>query len=122
MASTVKTLETVLTDLKNGEGVESALIATRDGLLIAANVPPEINAETFSAMCATMIGAAEIATVDFGKGTPKTIVVELDHGRMVATDSGQNILLVVLTAHDAKLGLTLVRLEKCASKVKEILQ
>lgn len=122
MASTIKMLETVLTDLKNEEKVESAVIATRDGLLMAANVPPEINADTFSAMCATMVGAAEIATVDFGKGTPKTIVVELDNGRMLATGSGKNTLLVVLTAHDAKLGLILVKLEKCASKVKEILQ
>lgn len=115
-------LESVLIDLKNEDGVESAVIATREGLLMASNVPPEINAETFSAMCATMVGAAEIATADFGKGILKTIVVELEQGRMVATGSGQNTLLVVLTAHDAKLGLLLVRLEKCASKVKTILQ
>jgi predicted regulator of Ras-like GTPase activity (Roadblock/LC7/MglB family) len=57
-----------------------------------------------------------------GKGTPKTIVVDLDYGRLIATGTVQNALLFVLTTHDAKLGLILVRLEKCASKVKEILQ
>ena len=115
-------LNEVLTDLKNVDGVESAVIATRDGLLIAANTLLGTHPETFAAMSATMLGAAETATNDLNNGSVKRIIVESEDCRMVAVGSGSKSLLVVLTEVNSGLGLILVELEKSARNIGEILK
>ena len=121
MDSTVDILEKVLTDLKKIGGVEASAAATRDGLLLKAIMPTEQPAETFAAMSATMLGAAETATTELGKGLPDRIIVESEHGRVIATGAGQKALLILLASPDAGLGLILVELEKAAKKLKETL-
>ena len=115
-------LDEVLTDLKNVNGIESAVVATRDGLLIAANTLSGTHPETFAAMSATMLGAAEMATNDLNNGSVKRIIVESEDCRMVATGSGSKSLLVVLTEANSGLGLILVELEKSARAIDEILK
>jgi len=68
MDSTLEALEKVLTDLKKVGGVEASAAASRDGLLMKAIMPTGQHAETFAAMSATMLGAAETATTELGKG------------------------------------------------------
>ena len=115
-------LDEVLTDLKNVNGIESAVVATRDGLLIAANTLSGTHPETFAAMSATMLGAAEMATNDLNNGSVKRIIVESEDCRMIAIGSGPKSLLVVLTGVNSGIGLILVELEKGARKIDEILK
>ncbi|HUV83626.1 MAG TPA: roadblock/LC7 domain-containing protein [archaeon] len=121
MESTIDMLEKVLTNLKNIGGVEASAAASRDGLLMKAIMPKDQHAETFAAMSATMLGAAETATNELGKGMPDRVIVESEHGKLIATGAGPKALLIVLTTADAGLGLILVELEKAAKEVKEFL-
>lgn len=115
-------LEEVLLGLKNVDGIESAAIATRDGLLIAANTFPGTHPETFAAMSATMVGAAETAISNIYESSANRVIVESEDCRMVATGSGPKSILVVLTAVNSGLGLILVELEKGARMIDEILK
>ena len=119
MDSTVDTLEKILLDLKKVGGVEASAAATRDGLLLKAIMPTQQPAETFAAMSATMLGAAETATTELGKGLPERIIVESERGKMIATGAGPKALLILLTTPDAGLGLILMEMDKAAKKVKE---
>ncbi|MBN2488383.1 MAG: roadblock/LC7 domain-containing protein [Methanosarcinaceae archaeon] len=122
MTSMIEMLNKVLVDLKKVGGVEASVVASRDGLLIASNIQSYgARAETFAAMSATMLGAAETATTELGKGVPDRVIVETEHGKLIATGAGSKALLIVLTDPDAGLGLILVELEKAAEKVKNIL-
>lgn len=121
MDTTIDMLEKVLSDLKKVGGVEASAAASRDGLLMKAVIPIGQHAETFAAMSATMLGAAETATTELGKGLPERVIVESEHGKLIATGAGPKALLIVLTSPDAGLGLILVELEKAAKKVKEFL-
>ncbi len=122
MASMVEMLDKVLVDLKKVGGVEASVVAKRDGLLIASNIQSYgSRAETFAAMSATMLAAAETATTELGKGVPDRVIVETEHGKLIATGAGSKALIIVLTNPDAGLGLILVELEKAAEKVKKIL-
>lgn len=121
MESTINLLEIVLTDLKKIGGVEATAAASRDGLLMKAIMPSGQRAETFAAMSATMLGAAETATTELKKGLPERVIVESEHGKLIVTGAGQKALLIVLTNPDAGLGLILVELEKAAEKVKGLL-
>ncbi len=121
MATTKEMIGQVLTDLKNVGDVEASAVVSRDGLLMAGDISSNIRAETFAAMSATMLGAAETAISELNKGVPNRVIVETSQGKIVATGAGPKALLVMMVRADAGLGLVLVEMDKAAGKIKEVL-
>jgi len=119
--TTIEMLEKILKDINNIGGVETSAVASRDGLLICSTIPRKQHAETFVAMSATMIGAAETATTELGKGIPDRIIVESRTGRIIGTGAGPKALLLVMTKPDASLGLVLIEMTKASEQIKNIL-
>ena len=119
--TTIEMLEKALKDINNIGGVEESAIASRDGLLICSTISKKQHAETFVAMSATMMGAAETATTELGKGIPDRIIVESKNGRIIGTGAGPKALLLVMTKPDAGLGLVLVEMTKVSEQIKKIL-
>jgi predicted regulator of Ras-like GTPase activity (Roadblock/LC7/MglB family) len=119
--TTIQVFEKIFNDLQNVGGIEALAIASRDGLLICSNMPQKQNAETFAAMAATMLGAAETATAELGKGIPGRIIVESKHGKIIATGAGPKALLLVMTETNASLGLILVEIVKASERIKQVL-
>src|SRR3972149_950102 len=119
--TTTEILEEALNNLKNIGGIEASVVASRDGLLIHSTVSRKLHAETFAAMSATMLGAAETATTELGKGIPERIIVESDDGKIIATGAGTKAILLVMTEPDASLGLILIEIAKASEKVKQVL-
>ncbi|MFQ6061650.1 MAG: roadblock/LC7 domain-containing protein [Methanosarcinales archaeon] len=122
MVTSIQVFEEVLNDLKKIGTIEASAVVSRDGLLMLSDMPSgSTSAETFAAMAATMLGAAETATTELRKGVPDRVIVESEHGKLVAIGAGPKALLVVMTAPDAGLGLILVELEKAAEKIKKVI-
>ncbi|MFA4936066.1 MAG: roadblock/LC7 domain-containing protein [Candidatus Methanoperedens sp.] len=122
MSDTIDMVDKLLTDLKNIGGVEACAAASRDGLLIRANMQKELYIDSMVAMSATILGAAETATTQVQKGVPNRVIVESDYGRLIVVGAGPKALLIVLTSQDTGLGLILLELEKSAAKLKELLK
>jgi predicted regulator of Ras-like GTPase activity (Roadblock/LC7/MglB family) len=120
--TTIEMLEKILNDINNMGGVETSAIASRDGLLICSTITKKQQVETFVAMSATMIGAAETATMELGKGIPDRIIVESKTGKIIGTGAGQKALLLVMTKPDANLGLILIEITKASDQIKEVLR
>jgi hypothetical protein len=114
-------LEKVLSDLGRAGDIDASAIVSRDGLLMASDIPREIHAETFAAMTATMLGAAETAIAELKRGIPDRVIVESKEAKVIAAGAGPKALLVVMTSPEAGLGLILVEMAKAGRKVKEIL-
>lgn len=119
--TSIEQLEEVLRNLNRIGGVEALAVASRDGLLIASTISGKQHAETFAAMSATMLGAAETATTELGKGIPDRVIIESKHGRIIATGAGSKALLIVMTQPSAGLGLILIETAKASEKIKQIL-
>ncbi len=122
MSEKLDFLDKILSDLLKAGGIEACAVASRDGLLIRSNMPKEKHAETFAAMSATMLGAAETATMELGKGLPERVIVESERGRLIAVGAGSKALLIILTNTGAGLGLVLVELDKAAEQIKQVLK
>lgn len=103
-------------------GIKTSSIASRDGILIASDMSDGKHAQTFAAMSATMLGAAECATTELGKGIPGRVIVESEHGKLVATGAGPKVILITLTEPDAALGLIITELDKSVEKIKKLTQ
>lgn len=121
MPDTIDMVDKLLADLKNIGGVEACAAASRDGLLIRAVMQKELFVDSLAAMSATILGAAETATMQVEKGVPNRVIVETDYGRLVVVGAGPKALLILLAGQDTGLGLILLELEKSAMKLKEIL-
>lgn len=121
MATTKEMLEKVLKDMEKIGDVDASLVVSRDGLLMAADIPTDVNAETFAAMTATMLGAAETAVSELGKEVPERVIAESDEAKMIVCGAGPKALFVVMTGPETGLGLILVEMDGAAEKIKGLL-
>ena len=118
---TIEMMERILKEINKTGGIEASAIASRDGLLICSTLSDQNQAETLVAMSATMIGAAETASTELGKGIPERTIVESKNGKIIGTGAGPKALLLVMTRPDANLGLVLFEMKKASEKIRQIL-
>ena len=115
-------LDDVLTGLMQVGQVKASCIVSKEGLLINARTPPDVDARIFSALCSTIIGAAEAASGQMNTGTVAQISVKTEKGTIVLLPAGIKAILTVLTEPEAQLGLIFFEMETRAAQVDEILK
>ncbi len=118
--STKNLIDEVLRELKSVGGIQSSAVVTRDGLLVASDVSPDVDAETFVAMSASMVGSAETAVMEVKGGTAMRVIVESENSKLIALGAGPKVLLVVLTTRDIPLGLVLLKIADAARKISSL--
>ncbi|MDY6930890.1 MAG: roadblock/LC7 domain-containing protein [Halobacteriota archaeon] len=121
MSTLKEILEKLLDDLKRIGNIEASAIVSRDGLLMSSDIPGGVHAETFAAMNATMMGAAETAISELNRGVPDRIIIESQEAKVIVTGAGPKALLVVMSRAEAGLGLILIEMDKVAKKLEEVL-
>ncbi len=113
--------EAVKKGLASIDGIEAALVISRDGLLIWDNMPTNQNSEAAAAMICTVVGASERASIEFGKGIPDRVIIESKTGEIFVVGAGPKALFAVLTASN-EVGIFLLEMQKIAQEIKEILE
>jgi hypothetical protein len=108
----------ILKGLSSVGDVDGSAIVTRDGLLIASDLPRDVDSETFAAMSATMIGAAETAVGELKKGTVERVIAEGKEIKLITKGAGSSAVLVTMVKADANLGLVLVEMGKASESIK----
>ncbi len=121
MATLRESMEQALQEMERGGSIAASAIVSRDGLLMSSSMHANVRAETFAAMSATMLGAAETASSELKKGVPDRVIVETKDGNLIVTGAGAKALIVALTTPNAILGPVLMNVGKAADKVKQLL-
>lgn len=101
-------------------GVTGALLITRDGFSMMNRCPRLPAPETFAAMSATMLGAAEAALGELGDGKTPRVVVESDRRRIITVGATEELLLVTVTETSLRLDDVMPRLEAAAQTVAKL--
>src|SRR5512136_3311952 len=104
-------LEETLDEIRSIPSVYEATIVSRSGMHIAGDAPKGVHLETFVAMSAILLGAAETATSEL-KDKLQYVSVELTRGKMILTSAGARALLVLTASKD-------VDAKELAGKAKE---
>ena len=112
-------LKNILKELMKVGGIEGCGIISRDGLLITAQIPKKIDAETFAAMSATMLGAAETVVSVLKKDLVERVIVESKQTKIIGVGAGPNAILVGIIEPEANLGLGLVEMKRTSRKVRK---
>ncbi len=106
----------ILSDLK-ANGIDSACIAGRDGLLIFSDMEG-IKAQVFAAMSAALLGSAEVAMDELKEGLPKKVVIDGKNRKIIVVGAGSNALLAVIAKSEDVYPIV----EKAAKEIKKILR
>ena len=122
MAKTKKEqLDDTLTALIQVGQIKACGIVSKEGLLINSRTPPDVDARIFSALCSTIMGAAEAASGQMATGGVSQVSVKTDKGTIVLMPAGAKAILTALTEPEAQLGLILVEMESLAQEVNQVM-
>jgi predicted regulator of Ras-like GTPase activity (Roadblock/LC7/MglB family) len=113
-------LERLLHELAKHPGVLGAALVSRDGLAVQAAGRPELHRETFSAMSATVMGAAEIAFSQLSADRLRRLVAETDSGRLLILGATPDLLLLVYARPDVPIAELVPRAEAAAASVASV--
>lgn len=112
-------LQKALRELKTEFGSVASAVVSRDGLLIAADFPEGIAAETFTIMAATMMGAASTAHSELRIGQPKFMRVTSDRHEMFLADAGRKAIVISIVPIGAKTDELKKKLDRLVQMVIE---
>jgi predicted regulator of Ras-like GTPase activity (Roadblock/LC7/MglB family) len=101
-------------------GSIASAIISRDGLVIAADLPEGVSVDTFAIMCATLLGAASTANSELRVGTPTSVLVESEDSKMIAVGAGRKALIVTVLPSKGDASLAKKELLKLADTIKMI--
>lgn len=113
-------LKPALRSLRQSCGAMASAVISRDGLVIAADLPEGVSMETFAIMCATLLGAASTANSELKVGTPRHVVVESEDAKMVVVGAGRKALIVAVVGRKADTSVALKKLDEMADTIKMI--
>ena len=111
-------LKPALRRLRTSCGAAASAVISRDGLIIAADVPEGVSQETFAIMCATLLGAASTANSELKVGTPQHVIVESEDAKMVVAGAGRKALLVAVINRKSDERLAMKKLDEIAETLK----
>lgn len=115
-------LDTVLARFGEVGQIKAAGIVSKEGLLITALMPPEMNERIVAALCSTIMASAETASTQMGTGGVSDIHVKTDEGTILLQPAGEKAILIALADSGAQLGLIMMEIETRAKQVQEILE
>jgi len=110
-------LEEVLDEIRSIPSVYEATVVSRSGMHIAGDAPKGVHLETFVAMSAILLGAAETATSEM-KDKLQNVSIELSRGRMVLVSAGNRALLVLTASKDISATDLAAKAKEFAAKVE----
>ncbi|MEM3444494.1 MAG: roadblock/LC7 domain-containing protein [Thermoplasmata archaeon] len=108
----------VVKNLKISTGAIAVAVVSRDGLVIAAEMPPGVYTETFAIMCATILGASITAISELKRATPEKILIESSDTRTVIMGAGKKALLICVVDSTKDLNLVLSEMQRAVDAIK----
>jgi predicted regulator of Ras-like GTPase activity (Roadblock/LC7/MglB family) len=115
-------LDLVLAEMMNVGNIDGSVITSREGLLMASRVPPEVDDRIVSALFSSVTAAAETALIEMGRGVVDRVVLSAKDGQAIIVPAGPKAVLCALVRRGApNLGLILMEMETVSKKISEII-
>ena len=112
-------LEDVLKHIKETIGADGAAIIGRDGLVISVDMPSGVIVETFSIMCATIIGAAVTANSEVHKKIPDRVIITSTEGNILMCGAGKKAILVVVVQPSVPMKIVIQEMKHAAEQIEQ---
>lgn len=101
--------------------IEASAVISRDGLMMASQLPAGLDQDRVGAMSAAILSLGERTAAELARGTLDQVLIKGASGYVVMTSAGDEAVVSVLARADAKLGLIFLDLKRAAATVAGLL-
>ncbi len=97
--------------------IEASAIVSVDGLILASDLPSNVEEDRVSAMSAAMLSLGERIATELGRGDLDQVYIRGDEGYVFLMAAGEEAVLTILARREAKLGLVLLDAKRAAADI-----
>ncbi len=116
MQSRTEQMMSRLRDLRvSTPDIEASAVVSVDGLIIASDLPSDVEEDRVSAMSAAMLSLGERIAGELGRGLLDQVYIRGDNGYVILMSVGEEAVLTVLARKDAKLGLVFLDMRRATA-------
>ena len=112
-------MERILQELNQVAGVKGSMVVTKDGVVVAEALGPDLKKESVAAVSSHMIQVSSRGLEELGRGAFERLALTSAHGRMVFVDLDVGYL-VVITKMEMQLGQVLIEVDSAARKIRQL--
>ena len=105
--------------LRDVTKAEAVAVVNRDGGIVVAELPRNVSQETFSIMCAAILGAGMTAATELGHMAPHRVLLESDDATVVIQEVGRRAMVVLVVPPErvvSDLDAAILRFAQAAAK------
>lgn len=96
-------LQEMVRALRDAAKAEAAAVINRDGAIVASDLPPSVSAETFSIMCAAILGAGMTASTELRHPPPHRVLLESEEATILIQEVGRRAMVVLVVSAERSL-------------------
>ena len=101
--------------------IEASAVVSVDGLIIASDLPADVEEDRVSAMSAAMLSLGERIAGELGRGMLDQVYIRGDNGYVILMSVGEEAVLTSLARKDAKLGLVFLDMRRAATDLTRLI-
>ncbi|HSR32227.1 MAG TPA: roadblock/LC7 domain-containing protein [Anaerolineae bacterium] len=94
--------------------IEASAVVSVDGLIMASDLPQDVEEDRVSAMSAAMLSLGERIAGELGRGGLDQVYIRGNNGYVILMSVGEEAVLTSLARQDAKLGLVFLDMRRAA--------
>lgn len=102
-------------------GVEAAVLISSDAMPLASDMSDSLEEEVMSATASSLVAVGERVARDLDRGDVGQIYVRGEKGDLIVVTVNDNALLACTVDRSSKMGMTLLEVSRCASRLAEII-
>ena len=122
MATKSEALKLVLEGLGSVGGIKASAIISIDGLPMVSQIPEGVDPNNFSAMIASMVGAAQTALKSLGSKSIDRVIAESREIRVVAVQAGEDAILAIMMDPTTNYGLVLLEAKRASDQIAKVMK
>ncbi len=100
--------------------IEASAVVSVDGLILASDLPANVEEDRVSAMSAAMLSLGERISSELGRGALDQVYIRGDEGYVLLMAAGEEAVLTILARREAKLGLILLDARRSAADIAKL--
>jgi hypothetical protein len=112
-------MKDVLVNLNKEVGVKGSMIVTRDGVVVASEIPPPLNGDQVAAIASGSIQRVNSALSGLGAKSFARYLFNSTYGKMIFIETGDAYMAVVLDKH-INVDFTMLAVVSAARKIKNL--
>jgi predicted regulator of Ras-like GTPase activity (Roadblock/LC7/MglB family) len=114
-------LNSILNELNGTSAdIEASGVVSTDGLMMASQMPAELDEDRVGAMSAAMLSLGDRTAQELSRGTLEQVLIKGENGYVLMTGAGDEAVVTVMAKPKAKLGLIFLDVKRAAENIAKL--